>query len=903
MMRMDNQQGGIAALQPTPQQQLGSMVGAPSARLGAPKSPQQAAAEQVVESDVPKELEALLKERKAMELLASAQRDKQAQQPVQPQTIKSQVEGGISSLMQSLMPGMAQRGRQVQVAQNRRMMGMAGGGIVGMAEGGPTLGAVSPKAADPQDVKRLADLYRQMQASMDAATDPTAKANVQQRLNDLKTQMGDQLPFVMQYLDSTKGTIEPRTKMAEGGIVGYAKGDLVRASDINMDNLLDALMIAESGGNPRAVSRAGAEGAYQIMPSTAEQPGFGVPPMEGSRFDPEASRKFARQYLQAMIDRYDGDVEAALIAYNAGAGNADKFVAAGRDYDVLPQTMQTQPYVGKIMGQLEKEGRRRDVQLGGGRTISTTAPEGYTERMRRERADRVRGIETARMPPRPPVEAERYKPNIPDALTVTKAQQELRDPGSTSTKYTPEERESGGIGYLQYLARKQQEKKDEAGRAARYMGMMQNQEDIISRANPATRLAGVDTRKDFSTERSMKSPAQRMEEAFPGAREAAGRYAMDKASGLAALSDRAPEATRSNNPLVNLRSDIGELGSYLRNILGFQEGGEIKKYAGEDESLVEGDSAFLERFAVNPVTGERRSPEEIQRLARMQRYAGSLDETVTPEMQVKLQQLEEVAELATDYPDRVGEADVLRTLEAVDTTRQEAQAEESALAQKALQARFKKAGLELEPAGPQGTLQQLAATGETGTALAGLFGEGVDRPARFRNVEEAREQAKDREGLMNRVGSALTSGRARAIANALSKLSYAGGATEGNIGKSLVTGLEAEAQAREKLRLQEEAIKADKLRSEATLEAARQTRLAKQRADLVDAIGKYEGTTPYTQALNARIEAGEDPATARAEIIKAFIAERMPILTGQGGLTQMTGLTELPEGVTVTRKG
>ena len=862
------QQGGLGSLQmpsqTAPQQQLGSMAGAPAARLAAPKSPQQAAAEQIVESDVPKELEALLKERKAMELLASAQRDKQAQQPVQPQTIKSQVEGGISSLMQSLMPGMAQRGRQVQVAQNRRMMGMAGGGIVGMAEGGPTLGAVSPKAADPQDVKRLADLYRQAQASMDAATDPTAKAAVQQRLNDLKTQMGDQLPFVMQYLDSTKGIIEPRTNMAEGGVVGYAKGDLVRASDIDMDNLLDALMIAESGGDPRAVSRAGAEGAYQIMPSTAAQPGFGVQPMEGSRFDPEASRKFARQYLQAMIDRYDGDIEAALIAYNAGAGNADKFVAADRDYDVLPQTMQTQPYVDKIMGQLEKEGRRRDVQLGGGRTISTTAPEGYTERMRRERADRARGIETARMPPRPPVEAERYEPNIPDALTVAKAQQELRDPGSTSTKYTPEERESGGIGYLQYLARKQQEKKDEAGRAARYMGMMQNQEDIISRANPATRLAGVDTRKDFSTERSMKSPAQRMEEAFPGAREAAGRYAMDKASGLAALSDRVSEPTRSNNPLVNLRSDIGELGSYLRNILGFQEGGEIKKYAGEDGSLVESEDLYVDPFT---------------------RLVQKLIDAAPPMVGITQEQL-----------DRADRQDVTGTFTPA------MQAERN----RAIEEREE---TELEPAGPQGTLQQLAATGETGTALAGLFGEGLERrddledPVRFRNVEEAREQAKDREGLMNRVGSALTSDRAKAFADALSKLSYAGGATEGNIGKSLVTGLEAEEQAREKLRLQEEAIEADKLRSEATLEAARQTRLAKQRADLVDAIGKYEGTTPYIQALNARIEAGEDPATARAEIIKAFIAERMPILTGQGGLTQMTGLTELPEGVTVTRKG
>jgi len=880
-MRVNAQQGGIAALQPTPQQQLGNMAGAPAARLAAPKSPQQVAAEQVVESDVPKELEALLKERKAMELLASAQRDKQAQQPVQPQTIKSQVEGGISSLMQSLMPGMAQRGRQVQVAQNRRMMGMAGGGIVGMAEGGPTLGAVSPKAADPQDVKRLADLYRQMQASMDAATDPTAKANVQQRLNDLKTQMGDQLPFVMQYLDSTKGTIEPRTKMAEGGIVGYAKGDLVRASDINMDNLLDALMIAESGGNPRAVSRAGAEGAYQIMPSTAEQPGFGVPPMEGSRFDPEASRKFARQYLQAMIDRYDGDVEAALIAYNAGAGNADKFVAAGRDYDVLPQTMQTQPYVGKIMGQLEKEGRRRDVQLGGGRTISTTAPEGYTERMRRERADRVRGIETARMPPRPPVEAERYKPNIPDALTVTKAQQELRDPGSTSTKYTPEERESGGIGYLQYLARKQQEKKDEAGRAARYMGMMQNQEDIISRANPATRLAGVDTRKDFSTERSMKSPAQRMEEAFPGAREAAGRYAMDKASGLAALSDRAPEATRSNNPLVNLRSDIGELGSYLRNILGFQEGGEIKKYAGEDESLVEGDSALGDALLATlqgrgePPEGFTGPPTPSPGLLASRRTAASFTELTRGQLaaQERREDFNRIVQAGNEAIVRGEDPDAARA-----AVRSEIEAE---------RAREEK---ELEPAGPQGTLQQLAATGETGTALAGLFGEGVDRPARFRNVEEAREQAKDREGLMNRVGSALTSDRARAIANALSKLSYAGGATEGNIGKSLVTGLEAEEQAREKLRLQEAAIEADKLRSEATLEAARQTQLAKQRADLVDALGKYEGTTAYIQALNARVEAGEDPAAARTAIMQEKIAEIMPLLTGQGGLTQMTGL-------------
>ena len=208
---------------------------------------------------------------------------------------------------------------------------------------------------------------------------------------------------------------------ANGGVVGYAPG-----GEVNMDALLDALMLAESGGDANAVSSAGAEGAYQIMPSTAEQPGFGVSPMEGDRFDPEASRAFARQYLQAMIDRYDGDIEAGLIAYNAGAGNADKFIAANRDYEVLPQTMQTQPYVRKVMGQLEKEDRRRDLQMGGGRTISTTAPESYTEKRRRERLEKQEAGLASLYPPVAMEEAEMYEPNLPDALAVAQAMDSLK---------------------------------------------------------------------------------------------------------------------------------------------------------------------------------------------------------------------------------------------------------------------------------------------------------------------------------------------------------------------------------------------------------------------------------------------------------------------------------------------
>lgn len=137
-------------------------------------------------------------------------------------------------------------------------------------------------------------------------------------------------------------------RMAEGGVARFENGGAV-----DIENLLNALMITESGGDPEAVGRVGELGAYQIRPSTAADPGHGVTPFTGDLTDPVASRNFARDYLQAFLDRYDGDVEAALIAYNAGYKNADRFVAAGRDYDVLPQTGITKPYVNKIMTMAE----------------------------------------------------------------------------------------------------------------------------------------------------------------------------------------------------------------------------------------------------------------------------------------------------------------------------------------------------------------------------------------------------------------------------------------------------------------------------------------------------------------------------------------------------------------------
>lgn len=125
--------------------------------------------------------------------------------------------------------------------------------------------------------------------------------------------------------------------------------------------LVDAVIRAESGGNPRAVSPVGAQGLMQVMPATARDPGFGIAPLKDP-FDPEENRRFGTEYLGAMLRRYDGDVEAALAAYNWGPGNADRWVKSGKRRDMLPA--ETRNYVRRITDELSGGGG--DTTLIGG---------------------------------------------------------------------------------------------------------------------------------------------------------------------------------------------------------------------------------------------------------------------------------------------------------------------------------------------------------------------------------------------------------------------------------------------------------------------------------------------------------------------------------------------------------
>ena len=101
-------------------------------------------------------------------------------------------------------------------------------------------------------------------------------------------------------------------------------------------DLINSVIHAESGFNPRAVSPKGAQGLMQLMPRTASRLGV------ANSFDPGDNLEGGTRYLRELLERYNFDLIKALAAYNAGPGRVEQ-------YHGVPPYYETQAYVARII--------------------------------------------------------------------------------------------------------------------------------------------------------------------------------------------------------------------------------------------------------------------------------------------------------------------------------------------------------------------------------------------------------------------------------------------------------------------------------------------------------------------------------------------------------------------------
>lgn len=101
-------------------------------------------------------------------------------------------------------------------------------------------------------------------------------------------------------------------------------------------SLVKAVIHAESGYDPNAVSSKGASGLMQLMPKTAESLKV------SNSFDPKQNIRGGVRYLKFLLDTFKGDVSLALAAYNAGLSRVAQ-------YGGIPPYVETRNYVDKVL--------------------------------------------------------------------------------------------------------------------------------------------------------------------------------------------------------------------------------------------------------------------------------------------------------------------------------------------------------------------------------------------------------------------------------------------------------------------------------------------------------------------------------------------------------------------------
>ncbi len=150
------------------------------------------------------------------------------------------------------------------------------------------------------------------------------------------------LPSVLAPVETAPTDVSAPTPVQMGQM-------LARAGALhNIDtDLLASVIQAESNGNVRAVSRAGAQGLMQLMPGTAAELGV------RDSFAPEQNIGGGTAYLDALLSRYHDDIALAVAAYNAGPAAVDR-------YRGIPPYAETRAYVARVIREFNR--RKRAAQ-------------------------------------------------------------------------------------------------------------------------------------------------------------------------------------------------------------------------------------------------------------------------------------------------------------------------------------------------------------------------------------------------------------------------------------------------------------------------------------------------------------------------------------------------------------
>jgi soluble lytic murein transglycosylase-like protein len=158
--------------------------------------------------------------------------------------------------------------------------------------------------------------------------------------NNLQMMM---IELIMKML--TKQTSQDESGMSSdngssGSSIKSAFSSVIEKASTKYDvdpDLINSVIKAESNFNPDAVSSCGAQGLMQLMPGTAKSLGV------TDSFDPVQNINGGVKFLKSLLNRYGGNTELALAAYNAGPGAVDK-------YNGIPPYQETQAYVKRVIG-------------------------------------------------------------------------------------------------------------------------------------------------------------------------------------------------------------------------------------------------------------------------------------------------------------------------------------------------------------------------------------------------------------------------------------------------------------------------------------------------------------------------------------------------------------------------